>query len=113
MVGRPSKKMRWPAYARSTGAPCQAKALPNGKCKLHGGLSTGAKTIEGRLRSLMNLKNVGRRIAKSESYRNKILKGKSNQRKQHQQFMLEIKYHSHELSKINKLIDKEKESNVY
>ena len=41
-------KKRCGAYARSTGAPCRAKALPNGRCKLHGGLSTGPKTIEGR-----------------------------------------------------------------
>lgn len=36
------------AHARSTGALCKAKALPNGRCKLHGGMSTGPKTLEGR-----------------------------------------------------------------
>ncbi len=36
------------AHARTTGAPCRAKALPNGRCKLHGGMSTGPKTLEGR-----------------------------------------------------------------
>ena len=36
------------AYARSTGKPCQAKALTNGRCRLHGGLSRGATTPEGR-----------------------------------------------------------------
>ena len=36
------------AYARSTGNPCQDKALTNGRCKNHGGLSTGPKTPEGR-----------------------------------------------------------------
>ena len=36
------------AYARSTGNPCQAKALANGRCKNHGGLSKGATTPEGR-----------------------------------------------------------------
>lgn len=36
------------AHARSTGAPCKAKALPNGRCKLHGGMSTGPRTLEGR-----------------------------------------------------------------
>ena len=36
------------AHARSTGLPCRAKALPNGRCKLHGGMSTGPKTPEGR-----------------------------------------------------------------
>jgi hypothetical protein len=30
--------------------PCQAKALANGRCKYHGGMSTGPKTIAGRLR---------------------------------------------------------------
>ena len=36
------------AFARSTGNPCQAKALTNGRCKNHGGMSTGPKTPEGR-----------------------------------------------------------------
>ncbi len=36
------------AHARSTGNPCQAKALTNGRCKNHGGMSTGPKTPEGR-----------------------------------------------------------------
>jgi hypothetical protein len=41
-------KVKCEAYARSTGQPCQAKALTNGKCRLHGGLSRGATTPEGR-----------------------------------------------------------------
>ena len=36
------------AYARSTGLPCEAKAMPNGRCKNHGGMSTGPKTTAGR-----------------------------------------------------------------
>lgn len=36
------------AHARSTGEPCKAKAMENGKCRIHGGLSTGAKTEEGK-----------------------------------------------------------------
>jgi hypothetical protein len=36
------------AHARSTGQPCQAKGLANGRCKNHGGMSTGPKTLEGR-----------------------------------------------------------------
>ena len=36
------------AYARTTGNSCQAKALTNGRCKNHGGMSTGPKTPEGR-----------------------------------------------------------------
>lgn len=38
------------AFARSTGKPCKAKALRNGRCRNHGGLSTGARTPEGRKR---------------------------------------------------------------
>jgi hypothetical protein len=41
-------KNRCLAYARTTGNPCQAKALTNGRCKNHGGMSTGPKTQEGR-----------------------------------------------------------------
>lgn len=37
------------AHSRSTGSPCKAKALSNGRCRLHGGASTGPKTPEGRL----------------------------------------------------------------
>jgi hypothetical protein len=32
------------------------KALANGRCRLHGGLSTGPKTEEGKERALANLK---------------------------------------------------------
>ena len=42
------QKVKCGAYARSTGNPCQAKALGNGRCGRYGGLSTGAKTPEGR-----------------------------------------------------------------
>ena len=43
-----TKTQRCGAFARSTGQPCQAKALTNGRCKNHGGLSTGPKTQKGR-----------------------------------------------------------------
>jgi len=42
------QKTKCGAHARSTGLPCQAKALSNGRCNHHGGLSTGPKTLEGR-----------------------------------------------------------------
>jgi hypothetical protein len=41
-------KTKCGAHARSTGNPCQAKAMTNGRCKNHGGMSTGPKTPEGR-----------------------------------------------------------------
>ncbi len=43
-------KVKCGAYARSTGQPCQAKALANGRCRNHGGLSTGPRTEAGRKR---------------------------------------------------------------
>ena len=37
------------AHARTTGKPCQMMAVkPQGRCRLHGGLSTGPNTPEGR-----------------------------------------------------------------
>ena len=71
MTGRPLHKMECRAYARSTGLPCRAKALPNGKCRLHGGLSTGAKTIEGKLIAWSNLRNVSNKLTNPE-YLNKL-----------------------------------------
>ena len=44
-----TKTQRCGAFARSTGQPCQAKALANGRCRNHGGLSTGPTTIAGKL----------------------------------------------------------------
>jgi hypothetical protein len=38
------------------GRPCIATALANGRCRIHGGLSTGAKTAEGKAKSLSKLK---------------------------------------------------------
>ena len=38
-----------------SGRPCRAQALLSGRCRWHGGLSTGPKTPEGRARSALNL----------------------------------------------------------
>lgn len=38
------------------GTACQCKAMANGRCKFHGGLSTGPKTEEGRMRAAANLR---------------------------------------------------------
>lgn len=45
-----SKAPRCGAKTRS-GTPCQAPAMKNGRCRLHGGKSTGPKTPEGLERS--------------------------------------------------------------
>jgi hypothetical protein len=36
--------------ATRAGGKCGGKSLDNGRCKLHGGLSTGPKTVEGKTR---------------------------------------------------------------
>jgi hypothetical protein len=42
---------------RRSGRPCQCKEIfANGRCKWHGGASTGPKTAEGKSRSLANLR---------------------------------------------------------
>ena len=38
-----------------SGLPCRSLALPSGRCRWHGGMSTGPKTPEGRARSAANL----------------------------------------------------------
>jgi|TARA_R100001530_G_scaffold914_2_gene1613 hypothetical protein len=55
MVGRPSKKIICGARRKYDGNPCQCKALPSGRCKFHGGMSTGQQTLQGRIKALKNL----------------------------------------------------------
>ena len=54
--GMPSRKKIHCGANTRKGTACKCKALKNGRCKLHGGLSTGPKTSEGRERALSNLK---------------------------------------------------------
>jgi hypothetical protein len=39
------------ARSKRTGLPCRAAAMPNGRCRIHGGKSTGPRTPEGLERS--------------------------------------------------------------
>jgi hypothetical protein len=39
------------AHSKGTGRPCNAPAMPNGRCRMHGGKSTGPRTPEGLERS--------------------------------------------------------------
>jgi hypothetical protein len=41
--------------ATKSGKPCRALKLRGGRCKWHGGLSTGPRTAEGKARCTMNL----------------------------------------------------------
>lgn len=49
MAGR--RKVQCGAKTRR-GTPCRCKALPNGRCKFHGGMSTGPRTEDGMRRAL-------------------------------------------------------------
>jgi hypothetical protein len=48
--GNPNLAPRCGARTRRTGCPCRAPAMRNGRCRLHGGKSTGPRTDEGRAR---------------------------------------------------------------
>jgi hypothetical protein len=45
--GNPNLGPRCGAKAHTTGLACRAPAMPNGRCRLHGGKSTGPRTPEG------------------------------------------------------------------
>ena len=45
--GNPNLAPRCRAKARTTGCPCRAPAMPNGRCRMHGGKSTGPRTPKG------------------------------------------------------------------
>ncbi|WP_408607359.1 HGGxSTG domain-containing protein [Algiphilus aromaticivorans] len=61
----PSGKQPCRAFARNTGQPCRMTALANGRCKLHGGLSTGPRTPAGKARSRANLRQFNSGINKA------------------------------------------------
>jgi hypothetical protein len=48
--GNPNLAPRCGARTRRTGCPCRAPAMRNGRCRLHGGKSTGPRPLEGRAR---------------------------------------------------------------
>ena len=52
-----------------TGAPCEAPAMPAGRCRMHGGLSTGPRTADGLKRIRAARTTHGRRTAEMERIR--------------------------------------------
>jgi len=46
------------ARNRKDGRPCQAAALPAGRCRWHGGCSTGPRSEAGKRRVTANLRNT-------------------------------------------------------
>ena len=64
-----SRESRCGAHARSTGKPCCAPPMQNGRCRLHGGLSTGPQTSVGREAVA---KSVAQRMASGQKQRAQV-----------------------------------------
>lgn len=54
------------------GHPCGQFAMKNGRCRLHGGLSTGPKTAEGKARISAARRKHGRQTREVERLKNRI-----------------------------------------
>lgn len=52
----PGRKKQLCGSRTRRGTPCRCKALANGRRRLHGGLSTGPKTLRGKMKALKNLR---------------------------------------------------------
>jgi hypothetical protein len=55
------------AHARTTGKACKSPAMPNGRCRMHGGRSTGARTESGKERARMANYKHGERSAETRA----------------------------------------------
>jgi hypothetical protein len=57
------------------GTPCQCPAMANGRCRLHGGLSTGPKTADGieRIRRAVTRHGYYSKAAKDERRRGRAM----------------------------------------
>jgi hypothetical protein len=60
-LARMPRRNRCRARSRRTGKPCRRWAMPNGRCYLHGGASTGPKTEKGRRRAIEAMQTGWRR----------------------------------------------------
>src|SRR6266498_4579228 len=60
------------ARSKRTGLPCRAAAMPNGRCKVHGGKSTGPRTPEGLERSRKANWKHGRRSRAANEERQRV-----------------------------------------
>jgi hypothetical protein len=67
------------------GNPCQCPAMPNGKCRLHGGLSTGPRTPEGIERIRQARTKHGRFSTVALAERRRVRESKRAERLQQQQ----------------------------
>jgi hypothetical protein len=55
------------------GGSCQQAAMPNGRCRMHGGASTGPRTAEGLERIRKARTKHGRRTAEMEQLRKLVV----------------------------------------
>ncbi len=58
--GNPQLAPRCGAKARTTGCPCKGPAMPNGRCRMHGGTATGPRTPQGKARMIAARTRHGR-----------------------------------------------------
>ena len=58
--GNPQLAPRCGAKARTTGCPCKGPAMPNGRCRMHGGTATGPRTPQGKARMIAARTKHGR-----------------------------------------------------
>ena len=66
----PYAELHCGARGKRLGVPCRIKAIyANGRCRFHGGLSTGPKSIDGKARSAMNVRREGKPTNPSTSNR--------------------------------------------
>jgi hypothetical protein len=70
--GNPNLAPRCGARTRRTGCPCRAPAMRNGRCRLHGGKSTGPRTEEGRARIRAARTRHGRYSAEGRAFQRNI-----------------------------------------
>lgn len=68
-----SKAFRCAAMAKSTKRPCMSPAMPNGRCRIHGGKSAGPKTPEGLKRSRRANWKTGYHSAEAKAERREFL----------------------------------------
>jgi hypothetical protein len=55
-LAMPGRKKQLCGARTRRGTACRCKALANGRCRLHGGLSTGPKTLRGKMKAFQNLR---------------------------------------------------------
>jgi hypothetical protein len=68
-AGNPNGAPRCGAKSKRTGQPCRAPAMRNGRCRFHGGKSTGPLTEEGKKRIAEAHTTTGRHTKESKMNR--------------------------------------------